>query len=594
MWLWRALTLIPAVLTTLAIMVTFAGWFVTDGINALEIILLVFIPMTFFWISLSVSTATVGLIKLVTARFGTKDRKLATSKPVPLNTALLIPIYNEAPAEVFGNALAMLQQLEQSNTNHRFSLFILSDTRDEKIAEMEQRAFEEIRYAMPPNPAIYYRRRPDNVDRKTGNIADWIERWGGAYEAMLVLDADSLMCGSAITRLCDELSVDPSAGLIQSFPQIIGANSVFGRAQQFASTVYGNPLAHGLATWADREGNFWGHNAIIRTQAFASCAGLPKLRSRKSNDVLILSHDFVEAGLMRRAGWAVRFLPEIKGSFEETPPTLIDYVLRDRRWCQGNLQHLGLLGTRGFHPVSRFHLFHGAISYLLSPAWFVLLAVWALYGNGEEASVLSYFSEANPMFPVWPEINMFNGFWVMMFMYAMILTPKLIGALSVHFAGIRIAELGGLRRFGVSLFAEILIAIAYAPIMMIQQVIAISRSVVGIREKWTPQQRSGGSYPLAVLLKFHAVETAIGTLLTAGLVFGVVSFWTIPIAFSLLLAVPLSALSGLSLNRWQATKRLLNTPEMFEKPEIIRIADENKAFLSAVLQSDRRIQIAAE
>jgi membrane glycosyltransferase len=145
---------------------------------------------------------------------------------------------------------------------------------------------------------------------------------------------------------------------------------------------------------------------------------------------LILSHDFVEAALLRRAGWTVRFVPGIAGSYEEPPATLIDYALRDRRWCHGNLQHLRLLGTRGLHVVSRFHLLHGAISYLLSPAWFILLVIWALLGNGPD-SVITYFSADNPLYPVWPEMSGVQSGMILLFMYAMLLAPKVMGALGV-------------------------------------------------------------------------------------------------------------------------------------------------------------------
>ena len=297
------------------------------------------------------------------------------------NIALLMPIYNEVPWDVFGNACAMLEALDQRGPRHSFTLFILSDTRDEHVAEQELQAFATLRTRLPDWIQLHYRRRAMNPDRKVGNLAARVARWGGAHDAMLVLDADSLMSGDAIIALADELSADPSAGLIQSFPQLMGAETLFARVQQFASTIYGASLAEGLATWSDREGNYWGHNAIIRTRAFAASAGLPHLRGLLGGDDLILSHDFVEASLMRRAGWRVRFLPRVTGSFEEVPGTLIAYAQRDARWCRGNLQHLRLLATRGLHPISRFHLFQGAAASLMSPAWFILLVFWALLGR---------------------------------------------------------------------------------------------------------------------------------------------------------------------------------------------------------------------
>ena len=388
---WRLAVFVPALIGTALLVSGLYGWFAVTGMTGLEWALLMMIGATFIWVTLSVSTVGVAVAGLLAKE--TADTR-PKSHVNPLDVALLIPIYNEVASDVFGNAVAMLEDLARRNTRHRYTLFILSDTRDESIAFDEARAYAALNSSAPEGLPVHYRRRPMNTDKKVGNLMDWITGWGAAFEAMVVLDADSLMTGRAIDRLSD----DPTAGLIQTFPMLIGADTLFARLQQFSNIAYGWLLAEGLAKWARSEGNYWGHNAIIRTRAFADSAGLPHLAGRKGQAELILSHDFVEAGLLRRAGWRVRFLPRVGGSFEETPGTLIDYVLRDQRWCRGNLQHLRLLGTAGLHPVSRFHLFHGAASYLLSPAWFVLLIIWALLGKDSETNVIRYFNEANPFF----------------------------------------------------------------------------------------------------------------------------------------------------------------------------------------------------
>ena len=326
--LWRLAAFVPAAATTFLLVGVFLDWFRPDGLRGIEVFLVSLIGLTFFWIAFSVSTASVGILSLLVAR------PAYPAKPCPATVvALLVPIYNESPADVFGNAAAMLedltrQNLERPGGRHRFDLFLLSDTRDDDIARCELDALEILREIAPAGSAIYYRRRVQNTDRKSGNIADWVEGWGADYPAMLVLDADSLMTGAAIVALTDALAGDATAGIVQSFPTIFAAGSLFGRVQQFSGRVYGPVLARGLATWSASEGNFWGHNAILRTRAFAECAGLPHLpgwrpgRREGTGDALILSHDFVEAALMRRAGWAVRFVPQIEGSHEEAPQTL--------------------------------------------------------------------------------------------------------------------------------------------------------------------------------------------------------------------------------------------------------------------------------
>ncbi len=586
--IWRLVTFVPAMVMTLGLGAMFFSWFASGGLTGTEIALTALITVTFFWIAVSVCTATVGIIT-----FSLYRRTQPKQAALPMDVALLIPVYNEETSDVFGNALAMIEDLKRTpGTAHRFTLFVLSDTRDDAIAAREVQAVAELRAAFPGGPEIYYRRRALNTDQKTGNLANWIENWGGAYDAMLVLDADSLMSGVAIRRLTDELSADPSAGLIQSFPQIIGAKSLYGWIQQFSSSVYGSVLSEGLARWSDREGNFWGHNAIIRTAAFAACAGLPNVRSMRSKSATILSHDFVEASLLRRAGWAVRFMPRMKGSYEEAPQTLIDFILRDRRWCSGNLQHLRLLRSRGFHAVSRFHLFHGAVAYLTSPAWFALLLFWALLGNGEN-SVLTYFSDENPEFPLWPVMHNENGIYMLMFMYAMLLMPKVMGLIALRASGVHPRQLGGRLRLGAAIFVEVLLSMAYAPVMMVQQTIAVARVAVGVPTAWKPQRRGTQGYPVSTLVKFHCVETVTGIALTAGIAVGSVSLWLSPIAASLLLAVPLSMLSALDLSRWAWARAHLTTPAPATAQPVIKSATIYRAHFTSVLAKGD-VKIAAE
>lgn len=350
-------------------------------------------------------------------------------------------------------------------------------------------------------------------------------------------------------------------------------------------------MSEGLANWARGEGNYWGHNAIIRTRAFAACAGLPRLSRRGGRSDLIFSHDFVEAGLLRRAGWRVRFMPRLTGSFEETPGTLIDYVLRDQRWCRGNLQHLRLLGTAGLHPVSRFHLLHGAVSYLLSPAWFVLLIVWSSLGKDRDTNVISYFNEANPLFPDWPPaMSHIDSAVFLMIMYAMLLMPKLVGAgiIAAHPKATRLY--GGRRAFLSAFGVEVFLSIAYAPILMIQQTRAVVRTAIGREMTWAAQNRTAVAYPLKDLLRFHWVETGVGIVLTMGLVSGLVSLWLIPIAASLLLAVPLSAASALPVARYLPEPLRMQSPLTLREPGIVQNARRKRRQLLTIL--DRPHQAA--
>lgn len=575
---WRLCVFGGALLATVAFAAVLWLWFRANGISWVEAVLLALMVFNFFWLCLTVATVGVGLAVL--ARPHRPEAAAA-----PMSVALLVPIHNEVPSDVLGNARSMLEDLRAHGGAHDYAMFILSDTRDPDIARAEEAAFAALRASLPADLRLYYRRRAENTDRKVGNIADWVRGWGGAWQAMVVLDADSLMTGPAIARLADTLAGDPSAGLIQSFPRLVGAQTVFSRMQQFANGAYGTALAAGLARWSGDEGNYWGHNAILRTAAFAACAGLPRLRGLTGRDRLIMSHDFVEAGLLRRAGWRVRFAPWIEGSFEETPQTLIDHIRRDRRWCQGNLQHLRLLAVPGLRPVSRFHLLHGAVGYLLSPIWFALLIMWALLGRGEEASVLGYFSPQNPLYPAWPEMTEGRHVLVILLLYALLLAPKLMGIAAIRIAGERFADYGGGGRFALSVLVELALSVAYAPIMMVQQTIAVIRTWLGLQRGWAPQARAGGRHGPGALMLNHALETVSGGALMTGILAGLVSPWLLPIAGSLALAVPLSALSGMPLGRSAA--RLMATREVWGEPQVAQAARHYRKELKRALRGGK-------
>lgn len=383
------------------------------------------------------------------------------------------------------------------------------------------------------------------------------------------------MSGRAILELTNAMRRDPNAGLIQSFPSLIGAESLFGRIQQFSNATYGWLLAEGLSLWTENEANYWGHNAIIRTRAFAESAGLPYLKSWRGREQMILSHDFVEAGLLRRAGWSVRFLP-VRGSFEETPATLVDYIIRDRRWCQGNIQHLRLLNTRGLHPVSRLHLFFGALAYLMSPAWLFLLLVWSALSLTDMAPT-GYFSEQNPLYPLWPEMDTTQAISFLLFMYGFLLLPKVAATVMIISVRKVRRRYGGTRTVLTGAVLEIIVSILYAPIMMVQQSMAIARILVGRTVTWAPQRRNAEAISCVSLARFHSMETVFGVLLVTGLMSGVVPLWLMPIAVSLVLAVPLSALSAINISQVRLTSGRLSTPQSLFVPPIWTRAQQARA-----------------
>lgn len=556
---YRASVMLATGLLTTAFTYQMALFLAAGGLTVFEVLALAFYALTFGWIAFAFATALAGAVVLA----GGEEERPQDPGP-PLRVALLVLTYNEPPARVFGSASAMLTSLAEAKSRHGYDLFVLSDTTSPQLAEEEQAAFHAVRQILHGEAAFYYRRRADNSKRKVGNIADWLSRWGGAYEAFLVLDADSVMSARAIEALSDELARDESLGLVQSASRIVGARTLFARIQQFSSAAVGPLVAAGAAAWMGPEANYFGHNAILRTRAFAASADLPRLPGRPPFGGCILSHDFVEAAMLRRAGWGVRMSLLKVGSYEETPPSLIDHVLRDRRWCQGNLQHLLVLASAGFHPVSRFHLLQGIMAYLVSLFWalFLLLGVAAqLYGDG--------FLGDRTLSAGEPSSELDRGLAVLIGTFLILLAPKLMGVANLavmHDA----RRCGGRAKIFGSAVLEIVLSSLIAPILMVQQTCAVLCVFLGIDGGWSPQRRDAAERrPWLSYLQFHAVETASGVALVIMILGGLLTHLLWPVAASLLLAAPISRLTSATVGYGRTQSGLFATQEDVVQPAVI-------------------------
>lgn len=501
------------------------GWFALDGtLTLVEGALIFGSVFALFWVVLSVATATLGLLW----------RPRPQAQPLfGLQIAILVPMYGEPARSTIGTAVTLLAALPAAG-RHSFSLHILSDTRDPDLALVEEATVAAARKAHP-GLTIQYRRRPQNHDFKSGNIRDWVQTHGHTCEAMLILDADSVMGPQTVVQLADALAREPGLGLIQTVPRVLPGKTLWQGMQCFASEVYGRNMGRGFAMWTGAEANFFGHNALLRTRAFAASAGLPHLPGRAPRGGVILSHDFVEAALLRRAGWGVRMMPEAEESFEDTPETLIGYLRRDRRWCQGNMQHLRMLATPGLHPLSRFHLLQAAMAYLASVWWLVLLILWSMLGPGE---TLPDVFAAGPLFPVWPDLPPVTQAGIAASVGLMLMAPKLLGTLGhIWRQGLTLAQLP---RFGTAMLVEIVLSALLAPVLMVHQVRAVLRVFGGLDGGWMPHAGSRSDW--RTLVRFHATETGLGLGLLAFAAAGKLSPWLVPVAISLSLSVLLAAL----------------------------------------------------
>lgn len=518
-----------------------------DGLDPVEVLHLALVLVLFCWMAFSFA-ASLGGLRLA-RREDSWERRIAEGPRPRLHTrtALLAPIYHEDCGPFFARLAAMRADLHARGLSRFFDFVVLSDSRRPEVLAAERRGFSAFRIG-GPGPRAYYRHRPENVDRKAGNVAEWVRAHGGAYDHMVVLDADSLMDGETLARLAGALQDEPGLGLVQTAPAIIGRRTLFARLEQFANNLYGPLAAWGVAWWSGTEGNYWGHNAIVRVRAFAEAAGLPHLKGRKPFGGHILSHDFVEAAFLRRAGWGVRLAPSLGGSFEESPPTLIDHLIRDRRWSQGNLQHAGVVGAVGLNPVSRLHLARGILSYALSALWIGLVVTGALLSAPGAGHAGGYPLAAALVLGV---------------SLAFVLAPKLLAyALTVERGEVH--RFGGRRRALAGVVLETAISTLLAPVAMATHTRALLAVLMGRDSGWSAQQREDSRLTWRAALAFHwpemaggAALAALGPLLGAGK-----SPWLVPVAASLVSA-PLLARWTASAGQGRALAEagLLVTPE---------------------------------
>jgi membrane glycosyltransferase len=540
-------------------------------ITPLEWVLVFLFIVTFSWVALSFTASVVGFLWLITRPHKPEPLPVSLSE----RTAVVMPIYNEAPSRVFAAMQAILEEVDQTGLGSAFDFIFLSDTTDANVWIAEERAFLAMRERLP-HARIYYRRRRKNSSRKAGNIADFVTSWGGHYPHMLVLDADSLMSGDAVVRLAAAMEADPDAGIIQSLPLIVNRNTMFARLQQFAARIAGPVIAAGLSAWIGRDGNYWGHNAIIRTRAFADHCGLPDLPGKPPFGGHILSHDFVEAALIRRAGYSVYMLPTLGGSYEESPPSLIDLAARDRRWCQGNLQHARIIAARGFVFATRQHFVTGIMGYLASPLWMAQLLVGIVLVLQSHYIRPEYFTADFSLFPAWPRFDYERALQLFELTIAILLAPKFLGLIVALLDGPTRRGSGGVVGLIASTLVEIVITAAIAPIMMLIQSGSVAQIISGRDTGWNPQRRDDGSIPFRSIARRHRAHTALGliTLFAAGLISPSLVLWMSPTIAGLILSIPLSWASGqLWLGLGMRRIGLLRTPEETSPPEVIRRAN---------------------
>src|SRR6202453_3182702 len=339
----------------------------TRGWTPLEVLEVGLFGILFANLAFGFTQAFLGFLVLAEGHEPLKITNTLDESTPLASTAVVMPVYNEDAETVFGNVQALYQSIQQRHELDAYDFYVLSDSTDPAKVVEEELAWSDICRQTNGFGRIHYRRRKVPVNRKSGNIADFCRRWGHRHRYMVVLDADSIMTGDSVSSLVRLMEVNSRAGIIQTMPKLVGSETLFGRIQQFASRLDSPLFAAGLNYWQQGAGNYWGHNAIIRMSPFLASCSLPVLPGREPLGGRILSHDFVEAALMRDAGWEGWFAYDLEGSNEGLPPNLTEYIKRDRRWAQGNLQHVWFLLAERVKPISRLHLIQGILAYSSAP-----------------------------------------------------------------------------------------------------------------------------------------------------------------------------------------------------------------------------------
>lgn len=515
-------------------------------ITPVQFLFLILSTIAFGWIAIGSLSAALGFLPLFIGEQPDTIEPPPPSSPLTARTALLFPVYHEDPARIAGAIEAMARELADLGRNDNFDVFVLSDTRGDDDGAKEAAVYRALALELGDLVPVYYRRRLKNTARKAGNISDWVERFGASYESFIILDGDSVMSGATLVSLAAAMEGDPKAGLIQTVPRLVGGETLLQRLQQFASNTYGPTVAAGIAFWHRDQGNYWGHNAIIRTAAFASAAGLPDLPGRKPFGGHIMSHDFVEAVLLQRAGYGVHMMSSLEGSYEGMPPNIIDVVARDRRWAQGNLQHLAIVSQPGLTPMGRLHLGMGAASYLISGVWAMSLIVGVVLALQGQQMIPSYFRDDKTLFPIWPTIDPGAALRLFMGTMVVVLLPKALGLVLAWKQMRKERNFFGAIRVTIGVLIETVYSMLIAPIFMVTQTVGAAEILAGRDSGWKPQKRNDGAITFDDAMWFARWQTAIGGI--AGAITYTVSpallAWMSPVIGGLVLAGPVSWLTS--------------------------------------------------
>jgi membrane glycosyltransferase len=488
------------------------------------------------WVGFCAANGLIGFILL-----------LSRPEPPPVTiegtlprTAIAVTVRNEYMALVLPPMVRLLNGLTEAGAAASFGLFVLSDTSDPAMAEAEERAIASFR----SHDSVFYRRRSDNTGFKAGNIMQFLEHHAEGFELMLVLDADSEMMPDAVLRLVTAMRDDPGLGILQHLTVGLPAASAFPRLFQFGMRAGMRTWATALSWWQGDECVYWGHNAIVRIAPFRTHCHLPLLPGGRP----ILSHDQVEAAMLRGAGWGVRLLPEEDGSYEANPPALPEFMGRELRWMAGNLEYRHLLAMPGLRAMGRWQLIQAILLFGCTPFYlaFLLAAAWAAA------------SDTGSPFPFGPALTA-TLIWA-----GALYSPKLLGYLEVLLSRAKRSRYGGVWRVLAGIALETVFMLLLDSINVLAKTVAMVRAGLGGRVAWTPQNRAGRGVSWSEAARLLWPQTVLGLFVFACFAQSGwrPAFWAAPFALGLVLAIPFCVITAdPAVGAWLRMKRLAAIPE---------------------------------
>ena len=563
----RKIVLVLNVLTYAVLALAFAAVAGSGGWSWVDALMMVCVLVGTPWTVLGFWNSIIGLLLIhsprdARARVAPFASAGDAPDPITIRTAVLMTLRNEDPARAFLRLKTVKASLDATGFGAEFAYFVLSDTNSDAVAAEEEAAFAAWKAGEPANAALVYRRRSDNVGFKAGNVRDFCATWGADYELMLPLDADSVMDGATIIRHVRMMQFHPKLGILQSLVVGMPSQSAFARIFQFGMRQGMRPYTMGSAWWGGECGPFWGHNALVRIKPFFEECDLPILPGKPPLGGHVLSHDQVEATLMRRAGYEVRVLPEEGGSWEENPPTMLAFAQRDLRWCQGNLQYVKLLDLPGLYPMSRFQLVWAILMFIGIPAWTLLILL---------AALKPYDGEAHALFPAAWAITLYLAFLIMSLM------PKICGVADILLTRGETRRYGGTARFLASALIELVFSFLLGAVSTFRTTLFMIGLAFGKSVIWSGQARDAHGISLATAFAGLWPQLLFGTLVLGlmGAASLKIALWSLPLTAGFVLAIPFAIWTAAPSTGKLFSRLGLNAiPEEVDTPEVVRAVQQ--------------------